>query len=281
MFSEAVPFRLLRSCAAHAKIRTIAQRVDGRDAATAESHLFRINVSIHAPQGKTFMRSTAPLLILVLVFAPTARDAATLAGEADLPRPTSEQAAWQDLELGLFYHFDISVFTDGGEGDWPHQGHLDSSLYNPVKLSTDQWLEAAIDHVISMEQITEGERIRQYVLEGLVGDSWTELARGQSIGHKRIDRFAPVAVTKVRLRATESVAEPVIRKLAVYHVASSAGPKPAAAKPSGWGVRQVLVGEPTLPRVLLIGDSILNQSADHRAEPDRRQSHGGEPSHGC
>ena len=145
------------------------------------------------------MRSTAPLLILVLLFAPTARDAATLAGEADLPRPTSEQAAWQDLELGLFYHFDISVFTDGGEGDWPRQGHLDPSLYNPVKLSTDQWLEAA-----------------------------------------------------------KSVAEPVIRKLAVYHVASSAGPQPATAKPSGWGVRQVLVGETTLPRVLLIGDSILN-----------------------
>jgi len=32
----------------------------------------------------------------------------------------------------------------------------------------------------------------------------------------------------------------------------------AAAKPSGWGVRQVLVGDPKLPHVLLIGDSILN-----------------------
>ena len=28
-------------------------------------------------------------------------------------------------------HFDISTFTDGGEGDWPRQGHLDPSLYNP------------------------------------------------------------------------------------------------------------------------------------------------------
>jgi hypothetical protein len=36
-------------------------------------------------------------------------------------------------------------------------------------------------------------------------------------------------------------------------------PKPTVpAKPSGWGVRQVLVADPTLPRVLLIGDSILN-----------------------
>ena len=37
------------------------------------------------------------------------------------------------------------------------------------------------------------------------------------------------------------------------------GPRPqTAAKPGDWGVRQVLVADPKLPRVLLIGDSILN-----------------------
>ena len=36
-------------------------------------------------------------------------------------------------------------------------------------------------------------------------------------------------------------------------------PKPAVpAKPSGWGVQQILAADPTLPRVLLIGDSILS-----------------------
>lgn len=447
-------------------------------------------------------------------------------GDRPLPRPTPEQAAWQDMELGMFYHFDISTFTDGGEGDWPRQGHLDPNLYNPAKLNTDQWLEAAkamgacytvfvakhctgfiswqsdaypygvrqskwrggkgdvvadyvassrkydikpgiycsmpanaycevfgnctvkgatgpndprqveyrrraerlvtelwgnygpltyiwfdggtlppgkggpdlvpilkrlqphavtfqgppdnpagntrwpgnekgitaypswstvaqandcgagdprgnvwqpgecdaplrnhawfwhpnderkirsvdelvemyyqsvgrgcnlilngnidrdglvpeadlkrfrefgdeirrrfaksiaettgrgktveltlakptvIDHAILMEQITDGQRIRQYVIEGLAGGQWQELGRGQSIGHKRIERFRPVEVTKVRIRATEAVAEPVIRKLAVYHVGSTGRPKPAASKSSGWGVRQVLV----------------------------------------
>ena len=62
---------------------------------------------------------------------------------AEIPRPTPEQAAWQDLEMGLFFHFDIPIFTEGGEGDWPHQGHLDPNIYNPTKLNTDQWLEAA------------------------------------------------------------------------------------------------------------------------------------------
>ncbi len=53
-----------------------------------------------------------------------------------------------------------------------------------------------IDNVIIMEQITEGQRVRQYVLEGLVGDRWMELAHGQSIGHKRIERFRPIEVTQ-------------------------------------------------------------------------------------
>jgi alpha-L-fucosidase len=86
---------------------------------------------------------------------------------------------------------------------------------------------AIVDHVIVMEQIDRGQRIRQYRIEGFVGGKWTELCRGQSIGHKRIERFAPVSVSKIRLRTTESVAEPRIRKLAVYYVAATnASPRP-------------------------------------------------------
>ncbi len=88
------------------------------------------------------LKNALPLLICLLATASAM--AAPPTKDAGLPLPTTEQAAWQDLELGLFYHFDISVFTDGNEeGDWPRQGHLDPSLYNPAKLNTDQWLEAA------------------------------------------------------------------------------------------------------------------------------------------
>jgi alpha-L-fucosidase len=75
-----------------------------------------------------------------------------------------------------------------------------------------------IDHVILMEQITEGERIREYVVEGLAGSEWVALCSGQSIGHKRIQQFPATAVGKVRLRALKFAAEPIIRKLAVYQV---------------------------------------------------------------
>jgi len=75
----------------------------------------------------------------------------------------------------------------------------------------------AIDHVIVMENIAEGERIRRYTVEGLVGDDWRRLSEGTAVGHKKIDRINMVEVSKVRLRCTESAAEPIIRKLAVYN----------------------------------------------------------------
>ena len=67
-----------------------------------------------------------------------------------------------------------------------------------------------------MENILQGEGVRDYLIEGLVGDQWKSLARGSSIGHKRIDKFTPTLLTKVRWRCLKSVAEPLVRKFAVF-----------------------------------------------------------------
>jgi alpha-L-fucosidase len=73
-----------------------------------------------------------------------------------------------------------------------------------------------IDHVIAMEDITQGERVREYVIEGFVDGAWKELCKGTAIGHKKIDRIESSTVGKVRLRTTKAAAAPKIRKLAVY-----------------------------------------------------------------
>jgi len=78
-----------------------------------------------------------------------------------------------------------------------------------------------IDHVILMEEIARGERVRAYVLEGLApGGAWQKLAEGISVGHKRIQRFDPVEIAKVRLRVTGSVATPHIRRFAALNTES-------------------------------------------------------------
>lgn len=76
-----------------------------------------------------------------------------------------------------------------------------------------------IDHVITMEDITQGERVREYTVEGLVDKRWQEICKGTAIGHKKIDRFIPIKVSKVRFHCTKSAMAPIIRKFAVYCVA--------------------------------------------------------------
>jgi len=74
-----------------------------------------------------------------------------------------------------------------------------------------------IDHVVSEELIAPGERVRHYVVEGMVGDRWEKICEGTAIGHKKIDQFDPIRVSKVRLRCIESAGEPLIRRLAVLN----------------------------------------------------------------
>jgi len=90
---------------------------------------------------------------------------------------------------------------------------------NEIELSPGK--PHTIDHVMLMEQITEGERVRSYVVEGKVGQAWQKIGGGSCIGHKRIERITPVEVSAVRLRVISSVGKPLIRKLAVYDTTAS------------------------------------------------------------
>jgi alpha-L-fucosidase len=79
---------------------------------------------------------------------------------------------------------------------------------------------AQIDHVVIMEDIKHGERIREYIVEATRGeDMWGKICDGTSIGHKRIQHFPPVEVVAVRLCITKSTETPIIRNLAVYNTA--------------------------------------------------------------
>ena len=73
-----------------------------------------------------------------------------------------------------------------------------------------------VDHVITMEDIAAGERVREYVVEGKVGARWREICRGTSVGHKKIDRFGPVSVSALRLRVLKAATTPMIRDFSAY-----------------------------------------------------------------
>ena len=68
--------------------------------------------------------------------------AASLADNAapSLALPTAAQKAWADMELGMFFHFDIPIYKTGWR--WrSFANYPDPSLYNPARLDTDQWME--------------------------------------------------------------------------------------------------------------------------------------------
>ncbi len=57
--------------------------------------------------------------------------------------PTTAQQVWQDCEIGLIYHFDLPVASGRYAPNNTYRKTIDPNLYQPRKLDTDQWLEAA------------------------------------------------------------------------------------------------------------------------------------------
>ena len=60
------------------------------------------------------------------------------------------------------------------------------------------------------EDIGQGQAVARFTVQGEEPTGWRELARGATIGYARIERFAPVAVSAVRVVIEESIA-PVAR----------------------------------------------------------------------
>jgi hypothetical protein len=63
-----------------------------------------------------------------------------------------------------------------------------------------------------------GHRIRAYVIEGRVNGHWRQLAAGTAVGRRKLDTFATVEADRLRVRITQSVGEPMIRKFQVHVV---------------------------------------------------------------
>ncbi|MBD3378725.1 hypothetical protein GF406_27105 [candidate division KSB1 bacterium] len=66
-----------------------------------------------------------------------------LAANSASPRPSPAQVRWKEAEIGLIYHFDLPIAARRFASNNSLQEVLDPNLYQPKKLGTDQWLEAA------------------------------------------------------------------------------------------------------------------------------------------
>jgi alpha-L-fucosidase len=74
-----------------------------------------------------------------------------------------------------------------------------------------------IDHVMLMEDIAYGERVREFTVEGKTSEGWTTLCSGSSIGHKFIAQFNATTVSALRLRITKTLADPQIKAFSIFN----------------------------------------------------------------
>ena len=78
----------------------------------------------------------------------------------------------------------------------------------------------ALNHVVMQEDLSKGQRVLSYIIEGYVQNKWIKLYEGSSVGNKKIDYFSTVEVEKIRVRFLKFKATPQIRKFAVYNIQS-------------------------------------------------------------
>jgi alpha-L-fucosidase len=75
---------------------------------------------------------------ILLAFLALAAPAALAQNFVDV-KPTPQQVAWQDMEMGAIIHFGTNTFLNREWGD----GTAPPSVFSPQHVDTDQWIEAA------------------------------------------------------------------------------------------------------------------------------------------
>lgn len=104
----------------------------------------------------------------------------------------------------------VDMLTDGKlETYW--QGKSDTGV---IEISFDE--KQRFDRLLLQENITEGQRVEDFVLECRIDNQWKAVAEGTTIGYKRILRFAPVETDKVRIVIRQSRDLPQIAELGFY-----------------------------------------------------------------
>lgn len=77
---------------------------------------------------------------------------------------------------------------------------------------------AVVDHIILQEDISKGERVREYTLDALTGGKWISIGGGTAIGQMRIQPIEARTVEALRLTCTKSSGAPSIRRFAAFAV---------------------------------------------------------------
>lgn len=88
---------------------------------------------------------------------------------------------------------------------------------NGAELELELEEETEIDHIMLMEDIAFGERVRAFDVEALVDGEWRTLVTGTAIGHRYIKEIPSIKTKQLKLKVTEAAAPPIIANLSCYN----------------------------------------------------------------
>jgi alpha-L-fucosidase len=83
-----------------------------------------------------------------------------------------------------------------------------------VELTLDK--EEIVNFILLQEYIQLGQRVKEFSVDAWQDNKWMEIARGSTIGYKRILRVNPVRTNKIRINFLSSRACLVISKIGIY-----------------------------------------------------------------
>jgi len=86
-----------------------------------------------------------------------------------------------------------------------------------ASLTIDLGQATLINRFMAQEYIRLGQRVKSFTVEAWVGDAWKEVAKGTTVGYKRIVRFPSANALKVRFTITASKACPLISNIGIYN----------------------------------------------------------------
>jgi alpha-L-fucosidase len=113
---------------------------------------------------------------------------------------------------------ETSVALDGNPDTFwaapDHSNHSTLEVAFPAPIT--------FNRTLTMEWLNAGQRIQKYSIDVWNGSEWKTVASAQAIGHKKIDIFAPVTASRVRLNILSSTDGAAIREFQIYNIEPTA-----------------------------------------------------------
>jgi len=108
-----------------------------------------------------------------------------------------------------------AIIESDGRNYWTTREGVDTAA---IELHFDK--EQTFDVAMLQENISVGQRVELFRLEGLSGGKWKTIVRGTTIGYKRLLRFPAVTATNVRFVIERSRTSPTIASFGLFKAAN-------------------------------------------------------------